>query len=284
MTLPETKLTSLVTSIPSAKILCPPSFTSPDEASSYLHVIGTEIYDFFEDLWRHTYCILSKQRDLHNLSIDQQSCLIQSASRTVDLNDDLANRNERCRQSLRAWLVAFSATQQTKENIISHVSTQISFFCIYVWIEMWRETDAMDVDRFESQFKYFADVCEHYLNLHLAKQPFRSTCTTNQIKDSAHSDTPLAFALGSGAVPCLVAILERCRNSVIRQRCITMLQYINRREFFNTDYLVTYLKAIVKSEEKMARDCSSRLDLGPKLQGSDLSEAARIVDVVMSPS
>lgn len=39
-------------------------------------------------------------------------------------------------------------------------------------------------------------------------------------------------------------------------RCITILQNVNRREFFNTDYLVTFLEDIIESEEQMARDCS----------------------------
>ena len=118
----------------------PSRFANPDEASSYLNVISTGIHDFFEDLWEHTYCASGKQTDFHQLSIDQRNCLIQAALRTVDLNDDLADRLEQCRQSLCAWTVAFSAIQQTRENIISHVSTQISFFCISVWVETWRET------------------------------------------------------------------------------------------------------------------------------------------------
>ena len=142
----------------------------------------------------------------------------------------------------------------------------------------------MDVDRFESQFAYFTDLCEQYLNLHLAKTPFRSTFTASQAKVPAQMNTPPAFSLGSGVVTCLVTIVESCRNSVIRRRCIGILQKINLRGIFNTDYLVAYLQAIVESEEKMARDCSLDVDLGSELQMSDIPEEARFLEVVMSQS
>ncbi|KAI4746912.1 hypothetical protein E4T50_02761 [Aureobasidium sp. EXF-12298] len=262
----------------------PSSFSNPDEASSYLEVLSTWMFDLFDDLWLHTYCILSKQRDLDDLSTDQRNCLIRAALRTVELDDNLTDRIEQCRESLRAWNAAFSDTQQTKKNITSHISTQIFFFCICFWVETWRDTTAMDVDRFESQFAYFTDLCEQYLNLHLAKTSFRSTFTASQAKVSAQMNTPPAFSLGSGVVTCLVAVVESCRNSVIRRRCIGILQKINLRGIFNTDYLVAHLQAIVENEEKMARDCSLDVDLGSELQMSDIPEEARFLEVVMSPS
>jgi len=262
----------------------PARFANPDEASSYLNIISTGIHDFFEDLWEHTYCALVKQRDLHRVSIDQRNCLFQAALRTIDLNEDLANRLEQCRRSLHAWTVAFSAIQQTRDNIISHVSTQISFFCISVWVETWRETNAMDADRLENQYKYFTDLCEQYLSLHLANTSFQDNSIANHFENSAQLDTPLAFSLGSSVVPCLVAIVERCRNSIIRRRCIAMLRNVNRRGLFDTDYLVIFLQAIVDSEEQMARDCSPEVDLGAELQAYDIPEAARYLDAIMSPS
>ena len=122
----------------------PSTFTSPDEASSHLEVASTCIFDLFDDLWMHTHCILSKQRNLDTMSTDQQNCLLRAALRTVELNDNLIERINQCRESLRAWNAAFSGTRQTKENIVSHMSTQIFFFCIWFWIETWRDTTAMN--------------------------------------------------------------------------------------------------------------------------------------------
>jgi hypothetical protein len=202
--------------------------------------------------------------------MDQRNCLVRAALRTVERDDNLTDRIEQCRESLRAWNAAFSDTQQTKKNITSHISTQIFFFCICFWVETWRDTTAMDVDRFESQFAYFTDLCEQYLSMIISQR--------------RHSGVPLPPVKPSDFVTCLLAIVETCRNSVVRRRCIGILQKIDLRGIFNTDYLVAYLQAIVESEEKMARDCSLDVDLGSELQMSDISEEARFLEVVMSPS
>ena len=181
------------------------------------------------------------------MSTDQQNCLLRAALRTVELNDNLTERIDQCRDSLRAWNAAFSGTQQTEGNIVSHMSTQIFFFCIWFWVETWRDTTAMEVDRFESQFIYFTDLCEHFLDLHVAKTPFRNTFTAIQTQGPTPLNTPPAFSLGSGVVTCLVAAVEKCRNPVIRRRCLAILQRINLRGIFNTHYLVAYLQAIIET-------------------------------------
>jgi hypothetical protein len=260
----------------------PSKFSNPDEASTYLEIISAELFDFFDDLWMHSYQVLAKQEDLENLSLDQQNCLVRAASRTVEVGDDLEEGIEKCRESLHSWNAAFSGTQQTEKNIMSHISTQIFYFCISIWVETWRDSSSMDVDRFGSQFELFSSLCEQYLHLHVAKTPTRSTFMTSRNKGSVQLETPPAFSLGSGMVTCLVIIVERCRDSLIRRRCINLLQRINLRGIFDTDYLVAYLQAIVEHEEGLAR-----LDdrcLGLYLRASDIPEAARFLEVVMSPS
>jgi hypothetical protein len=103
-----------------------------------------------------------------------------------------------------------------------------------------------------------------------------------QEKSSVQLDAPPAFSLGSGMITCLVIIVERCRDSLIRRRCINVLQTINLRGIFDTDYLVAYLQAIVEHEEGLARVVNHHL--GPDLRASDIPEAARVLEVVMSPS
>jgi hypothetical protein len=83
-------------------------------------------------------------------------------------------------------------------------------------------------------------------------------------------------------ITCLVIIVERCRDSLIRRRCINVLQRINLRGIFDTDYLVAYLQTIVEHEEGLARLVSHHL--GPDLRASDIPEAARVLEVVISPS
>jgi hypothetical protein len=105
---------------------------------------------------------------------------------------------------------------------------------------------------------------------------------TSRTKGSVQLDTPPAFSLGTGLVTCLVIIVERSRDSLIRRRCINVLQRINLRGIFDTDYLVAYSQAIVEHEEGLARLVSH--DLGPEFRASDIPKAARLQEVVMSPS
>jgi hypothetical protein len=105
---------------------------------------------------------------------------------------------------------------------------------------------------------------------------------TSRTKGSVQLDTPPAFSLGTGLVTCLVIIVERSRDSLIRRRCINILQRINLRGIFDTDYLVAYSQAIVEHEEGLARLVSH--DLGPEFRASDIPKAARLQEVVMSPS
>jgi hypothetical protein len=80
----------------------PSKFSNPDEASTYLEVISAELFDFFDNLWIHTYQVLARQADLENLSLDQQNCLVRVASRTVKVEDDLTEGIEKCRESLHS--------------------------------------------------------------------------------------------------------------------------------------------------------------------------------------
>ncbi|THY62597.1 hypothetical protein D6C97_03160, partial [Aureobasidium pullulans] len=259
-------------------------FSNPDQASSYLEIISAEIFDFFDDIYIHTYHILADQRDLDSMNEDERNCLIRAAIRTVEVDDTLIEGISKCRQSLLAWNAAFAVVPRTDKNVLSHMSTQIFFFCVCFWMETWRDETPMLVDRFEGQFEYFTGLCEEFLDRHVANTPFRSTFTTHNAKGLDRIDTPPAFSLGSGVVTCLVVIAERCRTSSIRRRCIATLRKINLRGIFDTDYLIAYLEAIVNHEEEAARQCSPYVDLASDLKACDIPEAARFLEVVMSPS
>ncbi|KAI4853375.1 hypothetical protein E4T44_00875 [Aureobasidium sp. EXF-8845] len=226
----------------------PSEFSSPDEANVHLEVISAELYNFTDELWTHTYQSLAERRDLESLSLDQQNCLVQAASRSVEVTFDLTERIEKCPFGSKSG----------------------------------RDLSSMDADRFHDQCEYFSGLCEQYLNLHVAKSPFRRTFISSQTRGSVQLETPPGFSLGSGIVTCLVIIVERCRDSVIRRRCINVLQKINLRGIFDTDNLVAYLQAIVGHEEGLARQIN--LDLGPDLRASDIPAAASFLEVVMSPS
>lgn len=262
----------------------PSKFSNPDEASLYLEVIAATIFDLFDILYDHTHRISDKQRGCKSLNGDQQNCLTRAALRTVDLNESLTEGVEESRRSLRAWTAAFAATPQTDKNIVSHISTQIFFFCVWIWVETWRDATSALVDRFEPQFEYFTSLCEQYLELHAAKTPFRDSFTTRDDGGTGSIETPPAFSLGSGVVTCLAAIVEKCRTSSIRRRCIATLQKINLKGVFDTGYLVAYLQAIVEHEEDSARQCTPGIGLDSEIQSRDIPEAARLLEVVMSPS
>jgi hypothetical protein len=97
-------------------------------------------------------------------------------------------------------------------------------------------------------------------------------------------DTPPAFSLGSGVVTCLVAIVEKCRTSSIRQRCIATLRKINLQGLFDTGYLASYLSAVVSYEEQSAILLAMYDETKVDFQAHEVPEAARFLEVGMSPS
>lgn len=262
----------------------PSTFSSPDQASLHLEIAAAKIFDLFDDFYIHTRYVLSKQRNVDDLSEDEQNCLVRATMRNVELDDTLTKGIEETRRILRTWMAAFEVLPRTEQNRISHISTQAFFFCVWIWVETWRDASATLVDRFEPQFLYFTGLCEQYVEIHLAKAPLRGSFTAHDGNTPRSIDTPPAFSLGSGVVTCLVAIVEKCRNSSIRRRCIATLQKINLRGIFDTGYLVAFLRAIVDHEEKGAVQMSPHLNLNAGLQAQDIPEAARLLEVVMSPS
>jgi hypothetical protein len=262
----------------------PSSFSNPDQASLHLEIEAAKIFDLFDDFYIHTRDALSEQRNIDDLSEDEQNCLVRAAMRTVKLDESLAEGIEETRLTLLSWMAAFEASPRTEKNRISHISTQTFFFCVWIWVATWRDASAVLVDRFEPQFEYFADLCEQYLEIYNTKAPIRRTFPARD-GDTAHTvDTPPAFSLGSGVVTCLVAIVENCRTSCIRRRCLATLQKINLRGISDTRYLVAFLQAIVDHEEQAAAQMNPDLDLVAGLRACDIPESARLLEVVMSPS
>lgn len=260
----------------------PSRFSSPDEASIHLEAITAKTFDLFELLWDHTYYTLRTYRDVESLDHDTQNCLVRGALRTVELENSLTEGVEQSRRTLQAWMQAF-AVPPTQKNLVAHLSVQIFFFCIWVWVEMWRDATAMLADRFETQYEYMAGLCEQYVEMHIAKTPFNFRDASR----ASQANTPPAFSLGSGVVTCLAAVVEKCRNSSVRRRCIATLQKINLRGIFETNYLVAYLEAIIEYEENTARELTiSDGELpGPSdFQAHEIPETARLLEVVMSPS
>lgn len=269
---------------PICKEPMPSSFSSPDQASMHLEILTAQVFDLFDVLYGRAYCDLAETRDISNLGDSERNCLVRAAQRTVDLDDESTNDLEATRQNLVAWSAAFTTTPHTSKNHTSYISTQIFFFCVWIWIETWRDTTAMDVDRFVIQFDYITGLCEQYVELHVSKTPFRGMATAGNDGITGEIDTPPAFSLGTGVVTCLMSIVEMCRVSSIRRRCIVTLQKINLKGIFNTKYLVAYLQGIVDHEEEAARECSPGVALGPSLQAHDIPETARLLEVVMSPA
>ncbi|KAK5999363.1 hypothetical protein QM012_005488 [Aureobasidium pullulans] len=263
-----------------------PTFSNPDEASLHLETITAKIFDVYELVAQHTLQDLSNRQPelMDSLDEDQQICFLRASLRSVELDRSLKDVEEECKESLHAWTKAFRMVPETQANMLSHISTQIFFFCVYNWIETWHDVDACLVDRFEPQFAYFTDLCERYLQLHAAKTPSYNVFGGSDGAGTGRFHTPPAFSLGSGVVTCLAAIVESCRTSLIRRRCIALLQKINLRGIFDTNYLATYLEAIVDHEERAAQLHNPDLDVSSGLKACDIPEEARLLEVMMSPA
>jgi hypothetical protein len=263
----------------------PAKFSDPDEASLHLEVITAKVFDFYDDLYLHTLDMLSKRRNLNELSEDAQDLLVIASLRTVELDCFLVTGMEQAHRDLSAWMTSFAAVTQTPSNRSSHISTQVFYFCVWIWSQTWRDSTATLVDRFEPQFEYYTGLCEQYVESHITQTPLRSESISREKSDGiGRFDTPPAFSLGSGVVTCLVAIVEKCRTSSIRRRCISMLRKINLQGLSDTAYLAAYLTAIVEYEEQSAVLLGMHNDTKVDLQAHEIPEAARFLEVSMAPA
>lgn len=262
----------------------PSKFSTTDEASICLEAITAQIFDLFDDLWLHTQSTLSKKREMTSLEEDMENCLVRAALRTVELDSSHLEGIQEARHKLRVWTIGFASTSKTTKNLISNLSTHMFFFCVWIWAEAWRDPTAMLVDRFHTQFEHMVSLCEQYVETHIAKTPFCGSFLAHGSSQTARLTTPPAFSLGSGVVTCLIAIVERCRDSSTRQRCISTMRKINLRGVFDTEYLVAYLLAIVELEEGAAQLLSGGTCAVGALRPDEVPEAARTLEVVMSPS
>jgi hypothetical protein len=259
-------------------------FDDPDEASLYLEVITANIFDVYDDLFKYVSEALSERGALDGLDDDHEICLVRAATRTIILDKSLEEAVEESTQSLQVWAEAFRKVPRTHSNLLSHINTQIFFFCVWIWNATWRDANACVVDRFEPQFDYFTGLCEQYLELHIARTPHYNIFEGCNRKHEDRFHTPPAFSLGSGVVTCLAAIVEKCRTSSIRHRCIALLRKINLKGVFDTEYLAAYLRIIVDHEEQAARRYDPKSDPVVSLQAIDVPEDARLLEVIMSPS
>ena len=263
----------------------PARFSDPDEASLHLEVITAKMFDSYDDLYLHTQDLLGKRRNLDELSEDAQDALVIASLRTVELDDVLAASVEEAHRNLDAWMASFAGVLQTTSNRLSHVSTLIFYFCVWIWTKTWRDPTAKLVDRFAPQFEYFTGLCELFVESHIAKTPLRNESSyCEKLDETQRLDTPPAFSLGSGVVTCLVAIVEKCRTSSIRRRCISTLRKINLQGLFDTGYLASYLSAIVDYEEQSAVLLAMHDGTSVDFQAHEIPEAARFLQVGMSPS
>lgn len=270
---------------PICKEPMPLEFSNPDEASLQLEVVTAKVFDCFDSIFLHAREELGKHRDLDELDDDAHDLLVRATIRTVDLDAGLLEDLDESQRALEAWMFAFSAIPLNPSNRISHTSAQIFYFCVWIWTKTWLDATSMLIDRFEPQFEYFTQLCEQFVESHTAKTPLHSDFLARSGDDQSDKvKTPPAFSLGSGVVTCLVAIVERCRNSSIRRRCIATLRKINLQGIFDTDYLITYLTAIFEHEEQAASFFSLQNDSAANLQARDIPEAARLLEVAMSPS
>lgn len=263
----------------------PAKFSDPDEASLHLEVITAKVFDFYDDLYLHTLDVLGKRRNLNELSEDAQDLLVIASLRTVELDDFLIEGMEQSHRDLSAWMASFAAVAQTPSNRLSHISTQVFYFCVWIWSQTWRDSTATIVDRFEPQFEYYTGLCEQYVESHIAKTPLCSeSVALGKVDGTERLDTPPAFSLGSGVVTCLVAIVEKCRTSSIRRRCISTLRKINLQGLSDTAYLAAYLTAIVNYEEQSAVLLGTHSDTKIDFQAHEIPEAARFLEVGMAPA
>ncbi|EME84421.1 uncharacterized protein MYCFIDRAFT_214731 [Pseudocercospora fijiensis CIRAD86] len=257
----------------------PTSFSSLEEALVHLDAIAGAAHSNCRDIVIMADRELSSQRpDLESMDEDMRNCLSCAYSRTIKLTTEFEERIENDMESLNAWMTALAHMPESGQKQSAQFLIQIHFFYIWFIITSWRDENEMQIDRFEAQFAHIVTLAEAYVEMHSDV-----TCDAKTEPGQPYHATRQAFTVGTDLVPCISMIAFKSRKSSIRRRCIELLRTINMQGVFDSWYLASFAQLVADLEEKRAREITGKPE-GVDLEASDVPEAARFVEIELSPA
>lgn len=258
----------------------PLTFSSLEEAMVYLDVLEREIFHIWSAWFEVTEtALISSRDDFMSLNEDMRDILTIASMRNESLEADLHlnQRAYKAREDLKHFKNALASIPIVSDDDPARILVDIHFFFLWVVVCTWRDSDEMEVDRFQDQFAYVLGRAEQYFAQQHAKQ----------LQDLP-SSPPVTFksrpaaAVGTGMGQVLTVIIELCRDSVIRRRGIDIIRMMNMRGVYDSDYLASFYEAIVELEEGWAREIDPSLQNVRNLRAHQIPSQARIVECDIS--
>lgn len=173
--------------------------------------------------------------------------------------------------------VASVLTEPEQEHV--QLLSRIQFFSLWLEMKSWRKFDELYTDSLQENFSYIVDQCEQYDKLYQKKV---SQTVPGSTRCSSTHSWPF-HSLGTRLIICLCGVAFKCRDSSIRRRCLKLLASIDLQGVFDTQYLVSFVQAVVDFEEARAR-VSGFVEGTQDLLCHQVSSKARLLNVDLDRS
>lgn len=189
-------------------------------------------------------------------------CATFMQSRTVECPSPLLRRLHCLMEDLRAWMSAHALIRWSPQEELAHITINIQFFIIWILAKNLRCERETNFDTSIQQFAHIVSLAERFVLLDRA---------------SPASSRPAATT-GTFIPACLYEIVQRCRDSKIRRRAISVIRCLNLQGVFDGFFVFSWLSCIVQLEESRAREIDPTLLPVKDLRCKDIPEAARILE------
>ena len=252
----------------------PASFQSIRDASIHLDALCSEAYMHEEYLFDKADQTVNLQPEAHVLLSHDcaKDCFIMAKSRSLDLGDE-STFHEDVNNTIRAlgqWRSAFSSLLALQPRATPVLLLEIQYLQAWLVLCTVNDFDSTLCDELEQYFRRIVEIAEAYM--------FRDSSFMNE-KAQPKFKLRVLSDIGNNLASTVCMVIERCRNSEIRQRAITLLWKFDLKGIFDTPYLVAYYQHLITLEEVRSRALSPATN--GALMGEDVPLQARVLEALM---
>ena len=242
------------------RIALPSSFSSVDEARSYLEILSNRLLHLRGELLQ----LAENHLPRHDIDWVIRHCRQHVLVRSINLIDHahLLNHLAQLQTLFAAWLVAFRNLTMNPLYGCSRATMvlEMRHFCMAFLAATTRETQEVRSDQFHPQFRRIISVARRFVHNLITAQP------------------SMTFTLVSGGIHCLYIVATKSRDPMTRREAIMLLRQMPCQEgMWDGPLMARFTEELVEWEESMAQVITSRRIHTPK----DVPEAARVADAVL---
>lgn len=227
--------------LPGCDVPIPKLFSSIDEATVHLDALGGELMEILFAITNVGRPVLAEEYDTSATDEDTVECYLNAMTRRLALPNDLSTQIHLFKPDCQKWMSAYAQLRQKKEDEPAHILASINFFLIWFTITNLQIASEMGYDSHHAQLIHMVDFCERYLSL--GKPRGRADC---------HTTRP-AFTTGTHILAVLFEVASKCRDSNIRQRCVSLCRTTNMAGVFDGEFIASLLGHQICLEETRAR-------------------------------